>query len=91
MIESQEQVVRIRRFIAAPAASGTLAGRILSIILALAIIVLVLVLIVPIIVIALVASLVFLGIGFVKSLVAKAKADNGPLDGRRNVRVIRRD
>ncbi|MEI7656917.1 MAG: hypothetical protein WCK33_02500 [Phycisphaerae bacterium] len=91
MIESQEQVIRIRRFIAGPAASGTLAGRILSFILALAIIVLVLVLIVPILVLALLAGLAFVLVGAVRSLFAKARADNGLLDGRRNVRVIKRD
>lgn len=91
MIESQEQVIRIRRFIAAPAASGTLAGRILSALLAVAVILLVLVLIVPILIISLLVAAVFLLIGAVKSLLARAKSDNGLLDGRRNVRVIRRD
>jgi hypothetical protein len=91
MIESSEQVVRIRRIIASPAASGTFAGRVLSAALAIALLVVVLVLIVPILLIALVAGVIFFAINVVKSLFARSKADNGILDGRRNVRVIRRD
>ena len=90
-MESQEHVVRIRRIIAAPAASGTFAGRLVSAVLAIAIIVLALVLIVPLIVIGLIAAVALFVIGTAKAMFARAKADNGMLDGRRNVRVIRRD
>jgi ABC-type bacteriocin/lantibiotic exporter with double-glycine peptidase domain len=94
MVESSEHVVRItriRRLIASPAASGTFTGRVLSAVLAIAVIVVVLVLIVPILLIALLAGVVFVLVNAAKSLFTRAKADNGILDGRRNVRVIRRD
>lgn len=91
MIESSEHVVRLRRIIGSPAASGTFAGRVLSAVLAIAVIVVAIVLIVPILLLALLAGAVFVLINAAKSLFTRAKADNGMLDGRRNVRVIRRD
>jgi Flp pilus assembly protein TadB len=46
---------------------------------------------IPLLLIGAALLLIFLGVTWVRLKIRRAKAPNGPLDGRHNVRVIKRD
>ncbi len=71
-------------------ASGPIA-QILSILILLALIVIGFIIFIPLAIIVIVLALLLFGYFKIKRLFAKSHAPNGPLDGRRNVRVIDRD
>lgn len=70
--------------------SGPIA-QILSILIVLALLVIGILVFIPLIVIAIVLGLIFIAYFKIKRAFSRAHNPNGPLDGRRNVRVVDRD
>ena len=66
-------------------------ARLFSLFLLILFIVIAFIITVPLILIALVVGLIFLFYIKIKNALTRAKSPNGPLDGRHNVKVIRRD
>jgi fatty acid desaturase len=71
-------------------AAGPLA-QILSVLILLALIVIGFVIFIPVAIALIVLALVLFGYFKIKRALARTHAPNGPLDGRRNVRVVDRD
>lgn len=69
----------------------SLISRILALAIVLALVTIVLLILIPFIIIAAAAMAIAWLVGAVRELFAGARRPNGPLDQRRNVRVIRRD
>ncbi|MFK7882741.1 MAG: hypothetical protein AB8F26_00980 [Phycisphaerales bacterium] len=66
-------------------------GQLLALACILAVAILGVLIAIPLLIVGAVLLLGFLGVTWVRLKFRRAKAPNGPLDGRHNVRVIRRD